>query len=254
MRKPFMCGSNKVNMPESGCDDCTELAYRIDQLERWRDEFVDEGYNALANKPTINGVTVEGNKTSEDYLILPLSAEDIIDATPMECYVPPCADSRACYGEACCMIVGCNTSDSSFVCEGTVCDATVACNSGPLQVAIVFPASSDPDVASVNYSISNTSNAPITDISVVIDGYGLMMTIAELGAGESRDTTQLYVIKDADREAGNITFTATATGTQNGETVVGTKSATVELPSEDTCEDYGTPVWSGTGVAEESLQ
>lgn len=127
MRNPTMCGKNRVNMPQSGCDDCAELEYRIDQISRWINEFESEGYNALTNKPTINGVTVEGDKTSEEYLITPISELDIIDLTPMDCYVPACRDSRACYGEACCMIVACNTSDSSDVCVGAVCYATVSC-------------------------------------------------------------------------------------------------------------------------------
>lgn len=128
--KPHLCGSNKMKLPESGCSDCAELEYRIKQLEDWKEEFVEEGYNALANKPTINGVTVEGDKTSEEYLITPISMDDIIELTPMECYVPACQDSRACYGETCCMIVGCNTSDSSLVCDGGVCYATVSCEEG----------------------------------------------------------------------------------------------------------------------------
>lgn len=127
MRKPTLCGSNRINMPESGCTDCDALAYRIDKLEEWKTEFVDEGYNALNNKPTINGVTVEGDKTSEDYLITPISAEDIIALTPMECFEPACRDSRACYGEACCMIVGCEGNSSSKLCEGQTCYATVDC-------------------------------------------------------------------------------------------------------------------------------
>lgn len=127
MNKPSICGNNRVTLPESGCSDCDALQYQIDQIKEWIQTFEDEGYNALANKPTINGVTVEGDKTSEDYLISPISAEDLVELTPIECYVPPCQDSRACYGEACCMLVGCNTSDSSNVCEGGVCYAAVAC-------------------------------------------------------------------------------------------------------------------------------
>lgn len=127
MNKPKLCGSNRINMPTSGCTDCDSLAYRIDQLEEWKEEFVDEGYNALNNKPTINGVTVEGDKTSEDYLITPISAEDIIALTPMECYVPACKDSRVCYGEVCCMIVDCEGNPSSKLCEGQTCYAKVEC-------------------------------------------------------------------------------------------------------------------------------
>lgn len=127
MRNPTMCGKNRVNMPTSGCDDCTALEYRINELERWVATFEADGYNALANKPTINGVTVEGDKTSTQYLIAPITEADIISLTPMECYVPECADSRACFGEVCCMIVGCNADDSDKVCEAKVCSAKVAC-------------------------------------------------------------------------------------------------------------------------------
>lgn len=127
MRKPTICGSNRMYMPENGCSDCAELEYRIKQLEDWKEEFVEEGYNALANKPTINGVTVEGDKTSEEYLITALSVEDIEALTPMECYEPPCADSRVCYGEACCMIVACDSESSSEACSGSIDHATIAC-------------------------------------------------------------------------------------------------------------------------------
>lgn len=75
MRKPTICGNNKVYVPSSGCTDCEDLAYRIDQIEDW-----------------INN---------------PLTAEEIEALTPLECYEPPCADSRVCYGEACCMKVAC---------------------------------------------------------------------------------------------------------------------------------------------------
>lgn len=218
MRKPTFCGRNRVNVPDSGCDDCAQLMERLDLLEAccqevrtwkdtidawkstidtwktnvttwmnntdtwksgintwktsmtnwqttinswkngidtwreslatdltsiknrltnletwentidswkegidnwkstiitwkntidsWKNNIDTNGYNALSNKPTINGVTVQGNKTSEDYLITAITVADIETLTPIECYVPPCADSRACYGETCCMIVG----------------------------------------------------------------------------------------------------------------------------------------------------
>ena len=127
MNKPSICGNDRINLPDSGCGDCDALAYEIEKIKKWIETFEDEGYNSLANKPTINGVTVEGDKTSEDYLIAPLSDEDIVDVTPIECYQPPCQDSRACYGEACCMLVGCNTNTTPIVCEGGVCYATIEC-------------------------------------------------------------------------------------------------------------------------------
>lgn len=34
-------------------------------------------YESILNKPSINGVTLEGNKTNEEILIQPLSNEDI---------------------------------------------------------------------------------------------------------------------------------------------------------------------------------
>ena len=79
-----------------------------DTVDSWKANIDTNGYNALTNKPTINGVTVQGNKTSEDYLITAISDADIETLTPIECYEPPCSDSRACYGEACCAIVGCD--------------------------------------------------------------------------------------------------------------------------------------------------
>lgn len=127
MRKLTLCGRNRVKLPDSGCDGCTELENRIKELEDWKDEFVEEGYNALAHKPTINGVTVQGNKTSEQYLIKAIPIEDIEALTPMECYEPPCADSRICRGETCCMIVACDSESSSEACSGSIDHATIAC-------------------------------------------------------------------------------------------------------------------------------
>ena len=107
MKTPTLCGDNRIYLPENGCGDCAELEYRIGLLEDWKEQFVEDGYNALANKPSINGVTVEGDKTSEDYLITAISIEDLEELTPLECYEPPCADSRVCYGETCCAKVAC---------------------------------------------------------------------------------------------------------------------------------------------------
>lgn len=96
MRKPTICGSSKVYIPTSGCSDCDELEYRIGKLEEWvRSGFISEA--------------------------------DIIALTPIECETPSCEDSRACYGEVCCMKVGCETEPSNKVCEGKVCSAKVEC-------------------------------------------------------------------------------------------------------------------------------
>lgn len=94
MKKPTICGSNNVYIPESGCSECEEFAYRIEQLERW----------------------IENNFLTE---------EEIIALTPIEC-ATDCQDSRACYGKACCMLVGCGDEDT--VCNATVCTATVHCS------------------------------------------------------------------------------------------------------------------------------
>lgn len=84
----------------------TSITNRMTAIENWQSNMDANGYNALINKPTINGVTVQGNKTSEDYFITAIAIADIETLTPMECYVPPCADSRVDYGEVDCMIVG----------------------------------------------------------------------------------------------------------------------------------------------------
>lgn len=109
--KPHICGTNRTHIPESGCSDCAELEYRIKQLEDWQEEFVEEGYNALANKPSINGVTVEGDKTSEDYLITPISDADIVLLTPLECYRPPCEEPIVCQTTVCCARVACGEQE-----------------------------------------------------------------------------------------------------------------------------------------------
>ena len=125
--KPHICGKNTVNLPTSGCSDCAELEYRIKRLEDWHDEFVEEGYNALANKPSINGVTVEGDKTSEDYLITAITDELLDSLTPIECYVPTCSKPLTCVGETECMQLECDPT-SPTACEGTACNAVIACD------------------------------------------------------------------------------------------------------------------------------
>lgn len=89
----------------------TSITNRMTSIETWQSNIDANGYNALTNKPTINGVTVSGNKTSEDYLITAINDIDIATLTPLECYLPPCADSRVDYGEVDCMIVGSEESE-----------------------------------------------------------------------------------------------------------------------------------------------
>lgn len=95
MRKPTMCGNNRLHVPESGCGDCAELEYRIKQIEDW-----------------INN---------------PLTAADIEELTPIECFEPPGSDSRTCVGTACQMIVGCDEDISVRVCEAKVCATKAFC-------------------------------------------------------------------------------------------------------------------------------
>lgn len=109
--KPHLCGNNRIELPSSGCGDCSGLEWRIDQLEKWKEEFLEEGYDALTNKPTINGVTVEGDKTSEEYLILALTEEELDELLNMDCYVPPCADPIICTTTVCCAQVTCGEED-----------------------------------------------------------------------------------------------------------------------------------------------
>lgn len=58
-------------------------------VDTWTENIDQNGYNALSNKPKINGITVEGNKSSEDYLIRAISTVDVDALTPIECYEPP---------------------------------------------------------------------------------------------------------------------------------------------------------------------
>lgn len=76
MRNPYICGKNRISIPTSGCSDCDALEYRISLIEAWMNN--------------------------------PLTTAEIEELTPLECYEPPCADSRVCYGTACCMIVACS--------------------------------------------------------------------------------------------------------------------------------------------------
>lgn len=54
-----------------------------------------------------------------------LTEEEIIALTPIECYEAPCSDSRVCYGQTCCMIVGCNGGDEPLVCDAKVCESKI---------------------------------------------------------------------------------------------------------------------------------
>lgn len=215
MNKPSICGNDRINLPDSGCGDCDALAYEIEKIKKWIETFEEEGYNSLSNKPTINGVTVEGDKTSADYLIAPLSDDDIVDATPIECYQPPCQDSRACYGEACCMLVGCNTNTTPIVCEGGVCYATIECPpASKLSVSVEALPNGDQvgDTISVTYTVKNEGNTNLTNISVSAPrGATPTWTIAELNAGESSVITEEYTITESDISLGTLVFSITAT-------------------------------------------
>ena len=131
--KVNICGKNTINMPTSGCSDCAELEYRIKKLEdfaaetqEWIEHIETDGYDALTNKPTINGVTVEGDKTSEEYLILPISDDELEALTPMDCYVPPREKPIVCVGEVCSAVLECDPTIGR-TCEGETCQATVLC-------------------------------------------------------------------------------------------------------------------------------
>lgn len=245
MRKPTLCGSNRINLPDSGCGDCEELEYRIKQLEDWKEEFVEEGYNALANKPTINGVTVEGDKTSEDYLILPISDADIIALTPMECYVPACQDSRVCYGETCCMIVSCNTSDSSIVCEGGVCYATVACEEPPTPPTPTPTASmeanieveemetyAEGDELTVVYTITNTGDLSISNVTVTANKTASQWETEEIEVESAFEEEATYTITAEDIANGSVTFDLSAVGTAESESVTASTTLTFRFSDE----------------------
>lgn len=189
MRKPTMCGSNRIYMPTSGCGDC----------------------NAL-------------------------SAEDIEALTPIECYEPPCRDSRVCYGEVCCMVVSCNTSNSDKVCEGGVCYAQVGCEQvDPLDVKVFIATSGDQ--LGVNYIIKNTTDADITNVECVSNIFGNMETFTVIEPNESVEIDGIHVATEEEKEYGSIAFIFTATGTQNGETLTTTKISTVVLSTEEASEE-----------------
>lgn len=245
MNKPTLCGSNRINMPTSGCGDCDELEYRIEQLERWKEHIEEEGYDALTNKPTINGVTVEGDKTSEDYLILPISVEDIISLTPIECYEPPCKDSRACYGEACCMIVACNTNPNPIVCEGGVCYAEVSCEPEPptptptaSMTASIYAEEHESyavgDEISVTYTVMNDGELLITNAAITAPITENEWTVEELEVGSSFEAESIYTLTATDIANGFVTFTLSAVGTAGGESVSATASLLLNLTDEPT--------------------
>lgn len=79
MRGLNICGKNRISIPESGCDDSSALKLAIEKINQWITSFKEAGYTALANKPSINGVTVEGDKTSEEYMIT--SIKNIVDGS-----------------------------------------------------------------------------------------------------------------------------------------------------------------------------
>lgn len=128
---PYMCGKNRMKLPTSGCDDCSGLEYRIDKLEDWVAEFEEEGYNALANKPSINGVTVEGDKTSEEYLITAIDISTIDSLTPIECFVPECQAPIVCSAQVCCAILECSEEPANTTCNAKTCSSKVACGAIP---------------------------------------------------------------------------------------------------------------------------
>jgi len=78
--KPHICGKNRINMPTSGCNDCSELAYRIEQLEDW---------------------------VNESYI-----DDDLLDSlTPLECYQPPCEEPIVCTTTVCCGKTACESEE-----------------------------------------------------------------------------------------------------------------------------------------------
>lgn len=83
--KPHICGKNRTNLPTSGCSDCSELAYRLDKIEEWLENPIDD---------------------------------ELLDAlTPLECYQPPCGDAIVCQAKTCCDMVVCGDTPIEPACE-----------------------------------------------------------------------------------------------------------------------------------------
>ena len=36
MKTPTICGKNRVNLPQTDCDDCSEFEHRLEQIEAWK--------------------------------------------------------------------------------------------------------------------------------------------------------------------------------------------------------------------------
>lgn len=59
--KPTLCGSNRINLPKSGCTDCAELEYRLQRVENWIKDFTSVSYSIEGND---NAVTLVGSDGS----------------------------------------------------------------------------------------------------------------------------------------------------------------------------------------------
>ena len=85
------------------------------------------------------------------------------------------------------------------------------------------------DEITYRITVTNTANMTITDITVTDELTGDEWTIASLAPGASKEFTATYTVTQADIEAGSVTNTATATGTDpNGGEPGGRGSVTTE--------------------------
>ena len=91
-------------------------------------------------------------------------------------------------------------------------------------------AASPGDTITYTYTITNTDNVTISNISLEDDKLGPISDNITLAPGENVTATATYTVSEGDLEQGSIVNTATATGTDpDGKTVTANDTATVGL-------------------------
>lgn len=70
MRKPTICGKNRINLPTSGCSDCEELEYRISQIEKnivkYRLEVDGDTVSLVGSDGSTSTVTITATASCEE--------------------------------------------------------------------------------------------------------------------------------------------------------------------------------------------
>ena len=83
----------------------------------------------------------------------------------------------------------------------------------------------------VSYTVANTGDAPITDITVTATKTSNAWSVASLANGATQEFISYYTLTAADITSGSVEFSLSASGTSADATISATKTEAIALPN-----------------------